>query len=487
MTDAFTSSPRWRRLIDRARHLLLTEGYGGSLGSLGVVGAARSVRALVSLGAPVLGPLLAELPELERVRLWPALRARIEAGEGDPIQIDALGPSFAEPVLDEGAEPAARARQLLRRQLYLVEEEFAEAPISSVMFSKAAYEWRRLLHEAELIEAYLDSSNPHEKRLLRFLLRDATEGWSEGDDAWWLGRVAEYLDEYPGTLDTASPAQLRRFEALGLVPADRDPRCNSGARYCSVPGATYYVRKRLAGSRGRSQEIGNDVVSGKRVLVTTLLVASDEPLPPAERLALGYEGIAPLLWLGRIETQEGPANVMVEAFPKLARSDARAPRSLADVARLADAAACVVERAHGGGECVVGLRPELILVDARGQVTLVPRSELLRRLTWPLGPRVEGQAPPFDDVYLAPELLMGSVPTPASDVFSLSATIAWWSTGKHPFARPTLAERVHAVLSAAPECEGVPEPLRSWVVAGLQSRPERRPSLAELRQTLRGI
>ncbi|MFV8750314.1 hypothetical protein ACNOYE_07165 [Nannocystaceae bacterium ST9] len=484
MMDTLPSSPRWRSLIDRLRHLLLTEGYGKSSSNLGVVGAARSLRALVSLGPTALEPLIAELPELEHLGLWLALRARIEAGEGDPNQLDALGPGFAEPLLDDQAEPAARVRQLLRRLVYLVEEEFVDAPISNVMFSKAMHEWRRLDHEAELIEAYLDSGNSHEKRLLRFMLRAASEDWSQGDDAWWLARVAEYLDEYPASLTNASSNQLRRFEAIGLIPADFERRIHASAHGYSVPGTTYFVRKRHAGSRGRSLEIGSDLASGKRVLVTTLLVLSGEPLPPADRLALDYEGVAPMLWLGRVETNEGLANVLVEALPKLARSDARSPAPLVEVARLADATACILERVHAGGECVVGLRPELTLVDALGRVTLVPRGELLRRLTWPLGPRVEGQEPPFDDIYLAPELLMGSAPTPASDVFSLSATMVWWSTGKHPFARPTLAERVRAMLSAAPECEGVPEPLRSLAVAGLHSNPGRRPALAELREAL---
>jgi hypothetical protein len=231
-------------------------------------------------------------------------------------------------------------------------------------------------------------------------------------------------------------------------------------------------------------EIGSDLTSGRRVLATTLLVLSDEPLPPSHRLALDYDGIAPMLWLGRVERDMGLANVMVEAMPKLARSHKLGPAPYADLARRADAIACILARVHDGGECVVGLRPELTLVDALGRVTLVPRGDLLRRLTWPLGPRVEGQEPPYADVYVAPELLLGAEPTPASDVFSLCATIVRWSTGKHPFARPTVAEQVRAMLTAAPECEGVPKPLRALVIAGLQAHPGHRPALADLREAL---
>lgn len=484
MTNALPSSPGWRALIDRLRHLLVIEGYGRSTGKLGVVVAARSLRALVSLGPPAIVPLLAALPELERYETWPALRARIEASEGDR-RLDALDPAFTEPLLDARAEPTARARQLLRRLRYLVEREFVDAPISSVMFSGAAHELRRLDYEAAWIEAFLDSDDPGERRLVRFMLRGVTQDWSRGDDRWWLARVADHLEEFPAAIAAASPAQLHRFESIGLIPADFAERTTPPSREYLVGAIPYLVCKHPAVRRGRSVEVGCDLHRGEPVVVTTLPVLSDEPLPPRARLVLDYEGVSPLVWSGRVERDAGLANVVVEALPRLARSDRLGPLAPTELARLADATACVLARVHAGGECLVGLRPELTLVDALGRVTVAPRGDLLRLLTWPLGPRVEGQETPFDDLYVAPELLMGSEPPPASDVFSLCAAIVRWSTGEHPFVRPTPAAQVQAMLSATPDCEGVPGPLRSLVVAGLRPGPGSRPSLADLRAALR--
>ena len=124
----------------------------------------------------------------------------------------------------------------------------------------------------------------------------------------------------------------------------------------------------------------------------------------------------------------------------------------------------------------------MTFVDASGQPILVPRSDALRRLTWPGGPKLEGQEPPFRDLYLAPELLLGASATPASDVYSLCSMLVYWIQSRHPFARDSTAEQLGAMLAEAPDCRGLPDSLAGLAVRGLSAEPERRPGLAELRR-----
>jgi hypothetical protein len=144
----------------------------------------------------------------------------------------------------------------------------------------------------------------------------------------------------------------------------------------------------------------------------------------------------------------------------------------------------ILEVVHASGRCVLGLRPELTFGGGEGQVTLVPRGDLLRQLTWPEGPKVEGEEPPFRDTYLAPEVLMGARMTPASDVYSLCAMLTYWITSTHPFAGDSAATQLRAMLTESPDRRGLPAALAGPIARGLSADPGSRPTLAELRRSL---
>lgn len=82
--------------------------------------------------------------------------------------------------------------------------------------------------------------------------------------------------------------------------------------------------------------------------------------------------------------------------------------------------------------------------------------------------------------YLAPEILYGDDPTPASDVHAWAATIAFAATGRPPYGTgPTLAV-MDRVRLGQHDLGDVPEPERGLLAACLAPEPGDRPTLAEV-------
>ena len=78
--------------------------------------------------------------------------------------------------------------------------------------------------------------------------------------------------------------------------------------------------------------------------------------------------------------------------------------------------------------------------------------------------------------FLAPELIEGERPTPASDVFSWAATVAFAGTGRPPFGAGTLPAVCYRILRGDHDLEGIGEPLASLLPLGLRREPARRPT-----------
>ncbi len=93
--------------------------------------------------------------------------------------------------------------------------------------------------------------------------------------------------------------------------------------------------------------------------------------------------------------------------------------------------------------------------------------------------------------YLAPELLEGEPPSPASDVYGLGAVAYRTLSGVLPHAAGNVAELVSArLLPVAPLGEHLPgaaPALASLVARALDVRPEARPSAAEMATGLRNL
>ncbi|MFG3285017.1 protein kinase [Streptomyces sp. NPDC048111] len=81
--------------------------------------------------------------------------------------------------------------------------------------------------------------------------------------------------------------------------------------------------------------------------------------------------------------------------------------------------------------------------------------------------------------YLAPERVQGAHPGPASDLWSLGATLYAAVQGTSPFRRDSPISTMQAVVEEEPPAPDLAGPLAPVIVALLRKKPEDRPSVAE--------
>ncbi|MEU6402828.1 serine/threonine-protein kinase [Streptomyces sp. NPDC046985] len=89
--------------------------------------------------------------------------------------------------------------------------------------------------------------------------------------------------------------------------------------------------------------------------------------------------------------------------------------------------------------------------------------------------------------FLAPEQVRGAAVTPATDVFSLGATLAYASTGDSPFGHGSSEVMLYRVVHEEPHLQGVPDALAPLVRACLAKDPEDRPSTLQISLRLKEI
>ncbi|MET8636740.1 serine/threonine-protein kinase [Streptomyces sp. NPDC004096] len=89
--------------------------------------------------------------------------------------------------------------------------------------------------------------------------------------------------------------------------------------------------------------------------------------------------------------------------------------------------------------------------------------------------------------FLAPEQVRGAAVTPATDVFSLGATLAYAATGDSPFGHGSSEVMLYRVVHEDPQLHGVPDALAPLVRACLAKDPEERPSTLQLSLRLKEI
>ncbi|MEU8544171.1 protein kinase [Streptomyces sp. NPDC048717] len=89
--------------------------------------------------------------------------------------------------------------------------------------------------------------------------------------------------------------------------------------------------------------------------------------------------------------------------------------------------------------------------------------------------------------FLAPEQVRGAAVTPATDVFSLGATLAYAAMGDSPFGHGSSEVMLYRVVHEEPQLTGVPDALAPLVRACLAKDPEERPSTLQLSMRLKEI
>ncbi|WP_251071608.1 serine/threonine-protein kinase [Streptomyces sp. ISL-43] len=89
--------------------------------------------------------------------------------------------------------------------------------------------------------------------------------------------------------------------------------------------------------------------------------------------------------------------------------------------------------------------------------------------------------------FLAPEQVRGAAVTPATDVFSLGATLAYAATADSPFGHGSSEVMLYRVVHEEAHLQGVPDALAPLVRACLAKDPEDRPSTLQLSMRLKEI
>ncbi|MFC9890415.1 serine/threonine-protein kinase [Streptomyces pilosus] len=89
--------------------------------------------------------------------------------------------------------------------------------------------------------------------------------------------------------------------------------------------------------------------------------------------------------------------------------------------------------------------------------------------------------------FLAPEQVRGAAVTPATDVFSLGATLAYASMGDSPFGHGSSEVMLYRVVHEEAQLHGVPDALAPLVRACLAKNPDERPSTLQLSLRLKEI
>lgn len=88
--------------------------------------------------------------------------------------------------------------------------------------------------------------------------------------------------------------------------------------------------------------------------------------------------------------------------------------------------------------------------------------------------------------YLAPEVLAGEEPTPASDVHAWAATVAYAATGRSPYGRGPSMAVLDRVRRGEHDLTGVPPDLAPLLRRALDPDPRRRPDVDALRRAVDG-
>jgi hypothetical protein len=250
-----------------------------------------------------------------------------------------------------------------------------------------------------------------------------------------------------------------------------------GAR---LGGRDFTVTERIAGEKWRGRFRGADR-AGAPVLVT---VAGEQTVKLGQlrkELELDSAGIARLRYVGQVPGGPAAFDAMVEDEPPGTPAAAlAAPPGPRVGLSLAIGLAEIAGQAHAAGLVIGAFFPELIYLTAEaGRLAIsgiAPRAErFIRTATRPN----YGLPDLFASPYHAPEVLAGGARTTASDLFSIAALTAEWTTGRYPFDGEGYPGRGIAIQAYIRRPLDAPDGLRALVDAGLERDPARRPPVAE--------
>ncbi|MFP3990122.1 serine/threonine-protein kinase [Streptomyces sp. E11-3] len=159
------------------------------------------------------------------------------------------------------------------------------------------------------------------------------------------------------------------------------------------------------------------------------------------------------------------------------------PLTAAEVAAVGSALAEGLVAVHEAGVVHRDLKPSNILLSPKGPriidfgIAWATGASTLTHVGTAVG------SPGF----LAPEQVRGAAVTPATDVFSLGATLAYAAMGDSPFGHGSSEVMLYRVVHEEAQLHGVPDALAPLVRACLAKVPDERPSTLQLSLRLKEI
>jgi hypothetical protein len=194
---------------------------------------------------------------------------------------------------------------------------------------------------------------------------------------------------------------------------------------------------------------------------------------------LAHPGIVPIIDV----VDDGTDLILV--FPALVenledRVRRLGPLSAAEVVAIGHVLLAALATAHRHGIVHRDIKPANVLFDQVGRPALSDfGTAITREVTAGLTPTEATVGTPM---WMAPEQARGEPATPASDVFSLAATLCFAATGHSPYGSgpvaTVMARAGRGDIRAIPT--GVPGELRTPLRRMLDANPERRPSAAAM-------
>jgi serine/threonine protein kinase len=189
-----------------------------------------------------------------------------------------------------------------------------------------------------------------------------------------------------------------------------------------------------------------------------------------------------------VTEDEGQPVLVMEYLPSTslaAMMQEHGPLPPREVARVGSQVAAALGAAHAAGVVHRDIKPGNILLGDDGTVKITDFG--ISRAQGDVQVTKTGMLA-GTPAYLSPDVAMGQEPTPASDVFSLGATLYAAIEGRPPFGlnENTLA-LLHAVAAGRVDPPQQAGPMARPLMAMLQTRVEDRPNMAQVKEMLEDI
>ncbi|RRO12869.1 serine/threonine protein kinase [Saccharopolyspora rhizosphaerae] len=189
-----------------------------------------------------------------------------------------------------------------------------------------------------------------------------------------------------------------------------------------------------------------------------------------------------------VAEDEGQPVLVMEYLPSTslaAMMSEHGPLPPREVARIGAEVASALGAAHAAGVVHRDIKPGNILLGDNGQVKITDFG--ISRAQGDVQVTKTGMLA-GTPAYLSPDVAMGQEPTPASDVFSLGATLYAAIEGHPPFGlnENTLA-LLHAVAAGKIEPPQQAGPMSQPLMAMMAARVQDRPDMAQVREMLQAV